>query len=135
MPGTLVRRPRVLQIATSVVPSVPSSHRPRVVAGVAAVLLLLGVITVAAPDMANAAPSASLTRYPYLTDSIQNSITVNWATTATGTTGRVQWGPVGNCAATTTTATKTNTTVNSVAQFQWKASLPVRLRVSCKETE
>jgi chitodextrinase len=75
--------------------------------------------------MANAAPSASLTRYPYLTDSIQNSITVNWATTATGTTGRVQWGPVGNCAATTTTATKTNITVNSVAQFQWKASLPV----------
>jgi hypothetical protein len=70
MPGTLVRRPRVLQIATSVVPSLPSSHGPRVVAGVAAVLLLLEVTALAAPDMANAAPSASLTRYPYLTDSI-----------------------------------------------------------------
>lgn len=124
MPGTLVRRPCVLEIATSVVASLPLRRTPRVVAGVASVLLLVGV-TGLAPSVASAAPSTSLTRYPYLTDSIQNSITVNWATTATGTTGRVQWGPVGNCAASTTTATKTNITVNSVAQFQWKASLPV----------
>ena len=125
MPGTLVRRPRVLQIATSVVPSLPSSQRPpRSRWSCGSPAAARGHRPCRARH-GKRCPKRVAHSLPYLTDSIQNSITVNWATTATGTTGRVQWGPVGNCAATTTTATKTNITVNSVAQFQWKASLPV----------
>ena len=75
---------------------------------------------------ASAATDASLTRYPYLTDSIQNSITVNWATSATATSASVQWGPAGgSCDTTTTAATKTNISVNSVPEYQWKAVLAV----------
>ena len=86
-------------------------------------LLVLSVLDSAA---VMAAPSASLTRYPYLTDSIQTSITVNWATsTAGGTVDSVKWGPAGSCTANTTAATKTNISVNSVAEYQWLATIPV----------
>src|SRR4249920_2903518 len=88
------------------------------------VLALLGVSLT--PGPAVAATSSMLTRYPYLTDSIQSSITVNWATDRTGaSTGSLDWGPAGNCNANTTTATKTNITVISKAEYQWKATIPV----------
>jgi fibronectin type 3 domain-containing protein len=88
------------------------------------VMALLGVSLT--PTPAAGATSAMLTRYPYLTDSIQSSITVNWATDRTGaTTGSLTWGPVGNCTANTTTATRTSITVISKPEYQWKATIPV----------
>ena len=59
-----------------------------------AVLLVAGVALVPAPALG--APSASLTRYPYLTDLVGGSVTVNWATTRTSAvTGSVTIGKVG----------------------------------------
>src|SRR4051812_1697283 len=74
---------------------------------------------------AAAATDPALTRYPYLTDSIQSSATVNWATTRAATAASLQWGPTGSCAANTTAATRTATTVNGIAQYQWKATIAV----------
>ena len=78
-----------------------------------------------APTTALAAPSSSLTRYPYLTDAVGASVTVNWATARTSSvTGFVKWGKVStSCTANTTAAAKTSITVNSVGQYQWKATL------------
>ena len=73
-------------------------------------LATVALVAVALPSMvstADATPTSALTRYPYLTDSIQSSITINWATDRSATTGSVRWGPPGNCTANTTTATKT----------------------------
>lgn len=67
----------------------------------------------------------ALTRYPYLSDSVQTSMTVNWGTNRSATKGTVSWGPVGSCSANTTTATRTAITVSGVAQYQWKAMLTV----------
>src|SRR5215212_3011450 len=90
-------------------------------------LVVMGLVGVSlAPVPAAAATSNMLTRYPYLTDSIQTSITVNWATDTTGgTSASLTWGPAGNCAANTTNASKTNITVISKAEYQWKATIPV----------
>jgi chitodextrinase len=88
------------------------------------VCLVLGPV-VSYEANATAAVSSSLTRYPYLTDSVQTSVTVNWATTAAGTTGSVRWGPVGSCAANATPATRTNITVGSIGEYQWAATIPV----------
>jgi hypothetical protein len=88
-------------------------------------VVLIALVWGLPASLAEAAPNASLTRYPYLTDSIQSSVTVNWATTTAGTSGTVQWGPAGSCAANTTTATKKSISVNGVAEYQWKASLAV----------
>ncbi len=91
---------------------------------VIAIMALLGLGLQPVPAIA--ATSGMLTRYPYLTDSIQTSITINWATDTTGgTSGSLTWGPVGNCDANTKTATKTNITVISKAEYQWKATIPV----------
>ena len=58
---------------------------------VIAIMALLGLGLQPVPAMA--ATSGMLTRYPYLTDSIQSSITVNWATDTTGgTSGSLTWG-------------------------------------------
>jgi phosphodiesterase/alkaline phosphatase D-like protein len=91
------------------------------------VFLVMAVLGVGlAPAPAVAATSSMLTRYPYLTDSIQSSITVNWATDRTGaSTGSLTWGLAGNCDANTTTATRTSITVISKPEYQWKATIPV----------
>jgi hypothetical protein len=93
---------------------------------VLAVLLAVGLWL--APNPSLGAASSSLTRYPYLTDLVNGSVTVNWATARTSSvTGVVKWGKVvtpGSCTTTTTTAaTRTSITVNSVSQYQWRATL------------
>ncbi len=89
------------------------------------VAIALTVVGVGAPA-ASAATDPTLTRYPYLTDSVQDSITVSWATTRGAGAGTVRWGPQGNCALNTTTAThKKAITVNSVPEYQWQAEIPV----------
>lgn len=68
-----------------------------------------------------------LKRYPYLTDVVLSSATINWATDRSKTAGSVKWGAVGTngtCTpSTTVTATKTNLTVNSASEYQWSATL------------
>jgi len=94
--------------------------------------LALAVVTMAtaaslAPELARGAPSPPLTRYPYLTDLVGGSVTVNWATTRTSSvSGWVKWGKAdGSCTANTTAATQTAITVGSVRQYQWKATIPL----------
>ena len=111
------------------------SPRPSPVARlirVVGVLLLACALLPAFGGAVNAATAPALTRYPYLTDSIQSSITLNWATdqSSTTATGSVKWGPVSagcaNPSTTTTAATKTGSfTVGTLTRFQWKAVLPV----------
>src|SRR3954451_18050822 len=89
-----------------------------------ATLLAMAALAAAPRDDAIAA-SAQLTRYPYLTDSIQTSVTVSWATTRSGTNGSVRWGPPGSCTQSSTAATRASISVNSVLEYQWSATIPV----------
>jgi hypothetical protein len=97
--------------------------------GMTVALAVLTMATAAslAPDLARGAPSPPLTRYPYLTDLVGGSVTVNWATARTSSvTGWVKWGRAdGSCTANTTAATRTSVTVGSVRQYQWKATIPL----------
>src|SRR6478735_8128497 len=94
--------------------------------GVLAVLWVSVALVPLMGGAAVAAPVSALTRYPYLTDSVQNSVTVNWATDRSGTVGSVKWGPLGSCAANTmSTPTRTSITVGTVLEYQWQAVLPV----------
>ena len=88
-------------------------------------LVVAAAIIPAIGGTAGATASTALTRYPYLTDSIQTSITINWATDTSASTGSVKWGPAGSCSANTTAATRTGITVISKAESQWKATIPV----------
>src|SRR6478752_2682813 len=102
-------------------------HRPSAMAGrmLAFVLLLVAALLPALGGVARGTTVAALTRYPYLTDSVQSSITINWATDTSGSTGSVTWGPPGSCAANTKAATRTSITVISKAEYQWAATIPV----------
>jgi uncharacterized repeat protein (TIGR01451 family) len=86
---------------------------------------LVGLLAgLSAPDSA-AAWSSKLRRYPYLTDVVGNSATINWATDKSSTTSVVKWGKVesGSCITSSKTATRTSITVASVGEYQWKAKL------------
>jgi hypothetical protein len=88
--------------------------------------LVAAAAVVVEVDRSALAALSTLTRYPYLTDVIAGSATVNWATQRTSAvTGSVRWGQAGveSCTAHTTSASKTSITVNSVAEYQWKATL------------
>jgi uncharacterized repeat protein (TIGR01451 family) len=69
--------------------------------------------------------SSKLLRYPYLTDVVGNSATINWATDRSSTTSSVKWGTVagGTCAVSSKAAAKTSITVGSLNEYQWKATL------------
>ena len=84
------------------------------------------VATVVQIDPASAANSASLTRYPYVTDVVGNSARINWATDTSGSTGSATWGAVsgGTCTPTNTAAaTKISISVNSKSEYQWTAPI------------
>ncbi len=84
-------------------------------------------------SLSTAAFSASLRRYPYLTDVVNSAdsttgyATINWATDRSSTSAAAVWGAVagdGSCSPTTSVAgTRTPITVNSVALYQWEANL------------
>jgi hypothetical protein len=103
------------------------SKSGRLVLACLTVLLTAAGLVNTSSTSAFAATASALTRYPYLTDATQKSMTINWATTASTATatGNVVWGPTGNCTANTTAATKTSMTVISKAEYQWKATIPV----------
>ena len=96
-------------------------HWNRLLAGLAAVALATAAF--AMPTAAS--PSASLTRYPYLTDLVGRHVTVNWATTTAIASGKVVYGRVGaeTCHAHKATAMSTPITVGAIPEFQWKAEL------------
>jgi Calcineurin-like phosphoesterase/Purple acid Phosphatase, N-terminal domain len=79
--------------------------------------------------LASAAPAAAyapqLTRFPYLTDVVQSTATVNWATDRSRSSGRVKYGREGvePCNTRTATASRTSISVNGVSQYQWRANL------------
>ena len=102
----------------------PIGRRLRVGA-VAMVLALIGPAGLVVEQSAAAGTSTALTRYPYLTDSIQSSITVNWATDTSDSSASVTWGPPGSCAANAKAASRTSITVISRAEYQWEATIPV----------
>jgi hypothetical protein len=88
---------------------------------VTAVVLLGGLV--ATPAALGYAPQ--LKRYPYLTDVVGNSATVNWATDRSKSTGRVRYGrqAVESCTAHSATAIRTAITVNGVSEYQWRANV------------
>jgi Calcineurin-like phosphoesterase/Purple acid Phosphatase, N-terminal domain len=91
----------------------------------AACIAVLALMGLALPGVA-AAYEQQLTRYPYLTDVVGATATVNWATDRSRSTGRVKYGEVGaeSCKTHTVTASRNSITVNGVGQYQWRAQLP-----------
>jgi hypothetical protein len=89
-------------------------------AGFAAAALL----ALALPAVASAY-QPQLKRYPYLTDAVGSSATVNWATDQSRTSGTIRYGKVGteSCTAHSKRASRSSITVNGVSQYQWLANL------------
>lgn len=88
---------------------------------VTAIALLCGL---ALPPAASAyAPQ--LMRYPYLTDVVGTTATVNWATDRSRTSGRLRYGRQGveSCTARDVTAARSSITVNGVPEYQWRATV------------
>src|SRR6266700_1839666 len=90
----------------------------------AAAALLLPAATATTPAAA-ASLAPPLTRYPYLTDVVGGNATENFGTDQSKISAVVKWGQAGveSCTAHTTTATKTNLSVNGLGEYQWKAQL------------
>src|SRR3954451_9524930 len=98
------------------------TKRALIIGGLAALAV---VATTLVPLAANATPSSSLRRYPYLTDLVQRSVTVNWATTTNITSGSVAYGRAGveSCSAHALEASRTAITVGTTPEYQWKATI------------
>lgn len=92
--------------------------RSRVVLVCAVVFALVGCNPTVQPQLA---------RYPYLTDLVGLSVTVNWATDTSGTTASAMWGAVdssGGCTATNpVNAVRTSITVGTTPEYQWASTL------------
>ncbi len=70
--------------------------------------------------------SPALRRYPYLSEVVGNSATLNWGTDRSQTTATATWGTVANGTCTPSnqvTATSTAITVGSTSEYQWTARL------------
>ena len=90
---------------------------------VLSVLALLALVVGALPPGA-AGYSGSLRRYPYLTDLVKRSVTVNWATTTSISSGTVTFGRAGTrCDAHRVRASRRTITVGSTTEYQWRARL------------
>ena len=90
----------------------------------AACTAVLALLALALPGVASAyAPQ--LTRYPYLTDVVGTSATVNWATDRSRTNGRIKYGEAGAepCTARSLTGTRSSITINGASRYQWRATL------------
>ena len=93
----------------------------------AALLTATGLLATGLTALQGALPAAAatwdatLTRYPYLTDTTTSSMQVTWADTYANTYGTVTWGPAGgSCATSSAKATKLGTrfTVGTTAEYQ-----------------
>jgi hypothetical protein len=74
---------------------------------------------------AASAYAPQLKRYPYLTDVVGTTATVNWATDRSRSSGRLRYGREGveSCTARAVTATRSSITVNGVSEYQWRATV------------
>ena len=73
------------------------------------------------------ASAPELRRYPYLTDVVGGSATVNWGTDRTVTASTVTYGPAGgSCTENAASATPTEIMVRAVPQYQWRATISVQ---------
>jgi Calcineurin-like phosphoesterase/Purple acid Phosphatase, N-terminal domain len=72
-----------------------------------------------------AAYAPQLTRFPYLTDVVGTSATVNWGTDRSRSAGLLRYGRQGveSCTAHSVAGNRTGITVNGVLQYQWRATL------------
>jgi uncharacterized repeat protein (TIGR01451 family) len=96
----------------------------RFVAGMLLVAFgMLAIVSTASADY-----SDQLRRYPYLTDAVDNSATLNWGTTRLSISGVVRYGEAGteSCTAHTASTTRTAITVGTEPQFQWKSQLTLQ---------
>jgi hypothetical protein len=92
--------------------------RRQLAVGFAMMALVLAVGVPARGDVAS-----SLRRYPYLTDAISGSVTVNWATSTSGT-GSVRFGPAGtSCSANVAAASSQAMWVGPTKEYQFRATL------------
>src|SRR5687768_5815340 len=76
------------------------------------------------PSSSFPAVEPQLRRYPYLTDVVGSSATVNWATDRTVASGILTWGKAGVESCTTNQAAdsrRTAITVNTVSEYQFQA--------------
>jgi Calcineurin-like phosphoesterase/RTX calcium-binding nonapeptide repeat (4 copies)/Purple acid Phosphatase, N-terminal domain len=97
-------------------------HRRRGTRAAAIALsIVLGGLALAAAE-AQGAPHPDLERYPYLTDLVGSSVTVNWATVL-GSGGQVRWGRPGSCTANSVSARRTKVEVNDRDLHQWRATI------------
>jgi chitodextrinase len=82
-------------------------------------LAALGVVAARPASASLSGASSVLTRAPYLTDLTQTSVQVSWATSAQYT-GVVEYGPPGNCTASSSIATTAASpiTIGSVKEYQ-----------------
>lgn len=87
---------------------------------------LIALSTAATQPFASLAAGAvapQLTRYPYLTDLVQDHVIVNWATDLSATSASVRWGTSGDCTANSVAATRQMITVAGTDEYQWQASV------------
>jgi Purple acid Phosphatase, N-terminal domain len=90
----------------------------RVLIGFGAIALLIASAAPALSDVAS-----TLRRYPYITDAIPGSVTVNWATSTSGT-GTVRFGEEGgSCADRAATASSKTIWVGPTKEYQFRATL------------
>ena len=84
---------------------------------------IAAILFVVLPSGASAY-DAKLKRYPYLTDLVSTSVTVNWATDISSTSATVRYGLAGGtCDTNVVTASRTFILVNGVSEYQWKAQI------------
>ena len=99
----------------------------RVLSGAALAICLIAVPPATAAKAATVptAYAPQLTRYPYLTDVAGGGATINWATDRSSASAYVTWGAAGveSCTAHSKSASKTQITVGSTPEYQWKARL------------
>ena len=99
----------------------------RVLSGAALAICLIAVPPATAAKAATlpTAYAPQLTRYPYLTDVAGGGATINWATDRSSASAYVTWGAAGveSCTAHSKSATRTQITVGSTPEYQWKARL------------
>ena len=94
---------------------------------IAAVLVAVAAsFAVVWPAGSASAYAPALTRYPYVSEVVGNSATVDWGTDRSQSTGTATWGAVtnGNCSATNSVpARSVAITVGATSEYQWTADL------------
>jgi putative cell wall-binding protein len=104
-------------------PMIPHPGRHLAVIVVCSLVALSSTATRPFASKTAAAVAPELTRYPYLTDLVQDHVIVNWATDQSATSASVKWGTSGDCTAHTVAATRQTISVSGMSEYQWQASV------------